>query len=92
MLQLNNLNFLRFGHFAVLDAAGADAHTLGIPLAVGHADRLKIGKETALGDAGSVQTDAALVLGRTLADNDIAGRRTFTADFTNSGHDSIPFV
>ena len=39
-----------------------------------------------------MQTDTAFVLGRTLADDDVADRGTLTADFTNSGHFGVPFV
>ena len=83
---------LGLGHLAGLKATRADAHTLGVALAVGRADRLQIRQEAALGDAGRVETDAALVLRRTLADDNVADRRTLTANITNSGHFLVPFV
>ena len=83
---------LRLGDFAGLQAARADAHALGVTLAIGRADRLEVRQEAALGDTGRVQTDAAFVLGRTLADNHVTRRRTLAANVTNSGHCLIPFV
>jgi hypothetical protein len=64
---------LGLGHFAGLDATGTNAHTLRIALAVGNTNRLKIRKEATLGDTGRMKTDAAFVLGRTLANDDVAG-------------------
>ena len=54
-------------HLAGLEAARADAHALRVALAVRRADRLEVRQEAALRDAGRVETDAALVLRRTLA-------------------------
>ena len=79
-------------HLAGLEAARADAHALRVALAVRRADRLEVRQEAALRDAGRVETDAALVLRRTLADDDIADRRTLAANFANSGHFPVPFV
>ena len=83
---------LGLGDLASLQATGANADALGVALAVSSADGLKVGEETALGNTGRVQTDTAFILGRTLADDDVADRGTLTADFTNSGHFGVPFV
>ena len=74
----------RLDDLARLDAASADCHALRVALAVRRADGLEVRKEAALRDAGRVETDAALVLRRTLADDDIADRRPLAADFTDS--------
>ena len=80
------------GDLAGPDARRADAHALDVALAVGDAHRAQVGQEAPLRDAGGVQADAALVLGRALADDDVARRRALAADFANSGHCSVPFV
>ena len=64
---------LDFGDLAVFDAAGANAHALGIAFAVSHAHGLKVGQKATLGNTGGVQTDTAFVLRRTLANDNIAG-------------------
>ena len=71
-------------HLAGLEAARADAHALRVALAVGHADRAQVRQEAALCYAGRVETDAALVLRRTLADDDVADRGTLSTDVANS--------
>ena len=80
------------GDLAGPDARRADAHALDVALAVGDAHRAQVGQEATLRDAGGVQADAALVLGRALADDDVARRRALAADFANSRHCSVPFV
>ena len=69
---------------AALDALGAQAHALRVALAIRNAHVVQIRKEATLRDAGGVQTDAALVLGRTLADDGLACRRTLSAHITYS--------
>ena len=85
-------NRLGLLHLAGLEAARADAHALRVALAVRRADRLEVRHEATLRDAGRVETDAALILRRTLADDDVADRRTLAANFANSGHFPVPFV
>ena len=69
---------------AALDALRAQAHALRVALAVRNAHVVQVRKEATLRDAGGVQTDAAFVLGRTLADDGLASCRALSAHITNS--------
>jgi hypothetical protein len=49
-------------------------------------DVAQIRQKTALGNAGRVQTDAALILGKAMTHNPIARHRPLATHITNSGH------
>ena len=69
---------------AALDALGAKAHAPRVALAIRNAHVVQVRKEATRRNAGGVQTDAALVLGRTLADDGLASCRTLSAHITYS--------
>ena len=69
---------------AALNALRAQAHALRVAIAVRNAHVVQVRKEATLRNAGGVQTDAAFVLGRTLADDGLASCRTLSAHITYS--------
>ena len=77
---------LGLGDLTALDALRAQAHALGITLSVRNTHAVQVRKEAALRDTGGEQTDAAFILGRTLADDGLSGRRALSAHLTYSRH------
>lgn len=76
------------------DEAGADAlradRTTKRSPALFDANRLEIGHKTTLGNTGRVETDTALGLLETMANDGFADHRLLSANFTNLRHDDIP--
>ncbi len=83
---------LDFRNLASLDATRTDRHTLDIALAIRRAHALEVRQKAALRNPRRVETNAAFILRRTLADDHVADRRTLTTYITNSGHFLVPFV
>jgi len=72
-------------HLAGADTLGADTH-LARAATPFNLYGLEIGQEAAFGLAGYLSSHAAFLLGKAAALYPVSRRRTFTADFTSSGH------